>query len=110
MPASRPAKKTGSVEVRLSDEMKAAFAERCRREDVTVSEAVRRLMEAQLNTPTGRARGSRSRMIAAGLLGVALGAGAAAPSFAQAGVASRPAFEVLDRDHDGILTPAEYRR
>ena len=110
MSAPKPAKKTGTVEIRVSDEMKAAFAERCRREEVTVSEAVRRLMEGQLRAPTEHAPRGRGRMIAAGLLGVALGAGAAAPSFAQATAASRPTFDQLDRDHDGVLTPAEFRR
>ncbi len=110
MPAPKSAKKTGTVEIRLTDEMKAAFTERCRREDVTVSEAVRRLMERQLNGATDRVRRGRARLIAAGLLGVVIGAGAAAPSFAQSAATNRPSFEQLDRDHDGVLTPAEFAR
>ena len=105
----RTPKKTGTIEVRVADELKAAFAEQCRRDHVTVSEAVRRSIEDRLARRPARPR-ERARVLAAGLIGAVLGLGAAAPSFAHVAPTDRAAFERLDRNHDGVLTFAEFRR
>jgi len=111
MPVPRTPKKTGSIEVRIADELKVVFAEDCRRDGVTVSETVRRLIEDRLAPASIRqsARPTRGRMLAAGLLGATLGLGAAAPSLAHATATDRSTFERLDSNHDGLLTLQEFR-
>ena len=102
-------KKTETVEIRLSHDTKAAFMARCRAEGRTASDAVRGLIEAELNVVGRRARLAGWRgLLAAALAGLALGA-VAAPSLAEGVRPARAAFERLDRDHDGVLTFGEYR-
>ncbi|MCV0413421.1 MAG: hypothetical protein K5831_00875 [Brevundimonas sp.] len=106
--AVRPsAKKSETVEFRLSHADKTAFVALCRAEGLTASEAIRRAIEARLRRPAERARFWR-RMALAAVVGLALGAGAV-PALAQALSPSRAAFERLDRDHDGLLTFEEFR-
>ncbi|HEY1604333.1 MAG TPA: EF-hand domain-containing protein [Allosphingosinicella sp.] len=109
--ASRPAKKSETIEIRLSHEAKAAFMLRCRRERRTASEAIRLFIDGQLDArAAARPRRLPSwRIAAAGLIGAALGLGVAAPSFAHATQSSRAAFERLDRNHDGMLSYEEFR-
>ncbi|MDB5691448.1 MAG: hypothetical protein JWO81_511 [Alphaproteobacteria bacterium] len=111
MAASKPSKKSETIEIRLSYEAKAAFMERCRREQRTASERIRLFIDEQLDArPAVRRRRRASwRIAAAGLIGAALGLGAAAPSFAHATENSRAAFDRLDRNHDGILSYQEFR-
>jgi hypothetical protein len=111
MASSRPAKKSETIEIRLSHEAKAAFMERCRLEGRTASEALRLFIDAQRDAPPAvRRRLLPSwRMLAAGMIGAALGVGAAAPSFANATQSSRAAFDRLDRNHDGVLSYGEFR-
>lgn len=110
MALARTPKKTGTIEVRIADELKVAFVDQCRRDKVTVSETVRHLIEERLAPAPIRqpARPARVRMLAAGLLGAALGLGVAAPSFAHAIATDRSTFERLDRNHDGVLTFGEF--
>lgn len=109
--ASRPPKKSETIEVRLSHEAKIAFAERCRRERRTVSEAVRFFIESAIEQRplVHRSRRPSWRMLAAVAAGAVLGMGAAAPSFARVTETSRAAFDQLDRDHDGMLSFQEFR-
>jgi hypothetical protein len=111
MASSRPPKKSETIEIRLSHEAKAAFMERCRLEKRTASDAIRLFIDDRLH-PRSAAGGRRLpswRIVAAGAIGLALGLGAAAPSFAHAMQTSRAAFDRLDRNHDGVLTYSEFR-
>jgi len=109
--ATRPPKKSETIEVRLSHEAKAAFMERCRHEQLTASEAIRLFIDERLDRRASprRTRAASWRMLAAGIAGAILGLGAAAPSFAWAARNDRPAFDQLDHDHDGVLSYQEFR-
>ena len=103
-------KKNDSIEIRLPDETKAAFREKCRREGRTASDAVRSFIDEQLE-PGGSVRPRRTsswRIAAAVAAGAVMGGGLAAPSIA-ASADSPSAFQALDRDHDGRLTYEEFR-
>lgn len=111
MTSMRPPKKSEAIEVRLSHAAKTAFMERCRREDRTASEAIRLFIEAEIQsqaTPRRR-RLPHWRTLIAVAAGMALGAGAAAPSLAHATRTSRAMFDQLDRNHDGVLSYGEFR-
>ena len=88
MHATRPAKKSESLEVRLPHATKAAFMAHCREEGLTASETMRRLIEGELTRPAPRLRGWR--LVAAALAGLAVG-GVAAPSLAHSQAGCRPA-------------------
>ncbi|HEX8571139.1 MAG TPA: EF-hand domain-containing protein [Allosphingosinicella sp.] len=104
------AKKNDSIEVRLPDETKTAFREKCRREGRTVSDAVRSIIDEQLEPRAGLRRRRRSlwRMGVAMAAGAMMGGGLAAPSIAASGDDSRSAFHALDRDRDGRLSYEEF--
>ena len=111
MASAKFTKKNDSIEIRLPDEAKAAFREKCRREGRTVSEAVRSIIDEQLE-PRASVRRSRRPLWRIGLAvaaGAVLGGGVAAPSIAASADNSRSAFQALDRDHDGALTYEEFR-
>lgn len=116
----RPAKKSETLEVRVSYPLKTAFAEDCRRRGVTVSDAVRDLMEARLTRAEGRPWINRSRietmmhlitrrpraLAGSGLAALAaLSLGLAAPSAANDG---RAVFDELDTDGDGYVGRQEF--
>ena len=110
MASIKPPKKSETIEVRLSHEAKTAFMERCRRERLTASEAIRLFIDDQAGSPKPRRRrGAYWRIIAAGVVGAVLGLGAAAPSLAWGAQNTRPAFDQLDRNHDGVLNYQEFR-
>lgn len=111
MPVARPPKKTEAIEVRLSLAAKEAFMERCRQDRRTASEAIRLFIDGQIATRPAapRNRYPHWRMAAAVLVGMVLGLGAAAPSLAHATQTTRTAFDRLDRNHDGVLSYAEFR-
>ncbi len=111
MASGKFAKKNDTIEIRLPDETKAAFREKCRREGRTASDAVRSFIDEQLD-PRGtvrRRRRSLWRIGAAVAAGALMGGGLAAPSIAASADGSRSAFEALDRDHDGALSFEEFR-
>lgn len=111
MTTSRASKKSETIEIRLSHEAKTAFMSRCRRERRTASEALRLFIDAEIGArPDVRRRPLPSwRIVAAGVIGAAIGVGAAAPSFAHVTENSRAAFEKLDRNHDGVVSYQEFR-
>ena len=111
MASIKPPKKSETIEVRLSHEAKAAFMERCRHEQRTASEAIRLFIDNQLDRRANphRRRVVSWRIVAAGVAGAVLGIGAAAPSLAWAAQNTRPAFDQLDRNHDGLLSYEEFR-
>lgn len=113
MTRQKPPKKSETIEVRVPYGAKTAFAERCRENGQTVSEAVRAFMEREIGAG-GRAGRTHTRLwhaLAALAAGLALGA-VAAPSLAQtqAPHGSRDAFERLDRNQDGVVSYDEFRR
>lgn len=104
MSSARPQKKTDTIEIRLADEVKVAFAAKCRQEGRTVSEAIRALIADNLE-PSGHVRQAppaRWRLGLAGVLGVALGAGVAAPSFARSVCDSHPVMEYVVSNADAV--------
>lgn len=104
----RPEKKSETLEIRLGHAAKSAFMARCRTEGRTASEAVRAYIDAGGPERRRRSQVSVVQALAAALAGLAIGA-AAAPSVAQS-VSPQAAFERLDRDSDGVLTPTEFAR
>lgn len=111
MATAKFTKKNDSIEIRLPDETKAAFREKCRQEGRTASDAVRSFIDEQLEPGVSASRRRRSlwRFGAAVAVGAVLGGGIAAPSIAASSDSSRSAFRALDRDHDGALTYEEFR-
>lgn len=112
MIASKPPKKSETLEVRLPYDTKTAFMARCRDLGQTASDAVRGFIETELVGGANEPRRVRLRFwqtAAAAFAGLALGA-FAAPSLALTTPTERPAFNALDQDHDGVLTPAEFSR
>lgn len=106
----RKLKKSETLEVRLPFETKTAFMARCRDEGRTASEAVRTYIDAEIGAaPPVRREGMRGwrAAAAAAAAGLALGA-VAAPSLAKTS-SPQATFQTLDVNHDGVLTPAEYR-
>jgi Ribbon-helix-helix protein, copG family len=111
MASSKFTKKNDSIEIRLPDETKAAFREKCRQEGRTASDALRSFIDEQLD-PRGsvrRRRRSLWRIGAAVAAGAAFGGGLAAPSIAASADGSRSAFHALDRDRNGALSYEEFR-
>lgn len=117
-------KKTETIEVRISPELKAKLSEACRGRDQSMSRLIRNLVEAELSgsvsetTQSGvsiLAKSGRQRLREFGIAGVSLLALALTWTFAtQTPVAAqamvRVTFAEMDRDDDGIITRDEYRR
>lgn len=112
MSASRPPKKSETLEIRLPHATKLAFMERCKSDGVTASQAVRGFIEEQTIAPVRVGRPSGwIQALAALTAGLAIGA-AAAPSLAQSSTPSTSsrdaAFDQLDKNRDGVLTQREF--
>ncbi|HEY5413122.1 MAG TPA: EF-hand domain-containing protein [Caulobacteraceae bacterium] len=105
-------KKSETLEVRLPYSTKTAFMARCRVNGRTASEAVRHFIEQDIDTrppPSRRSRWRGWQALAAALAGLAVGA-VAAPTLAHPTPNSRAVFDRLDRNHDGVLSFAEFGR
>jgi hypothetical protein len=101
-------KKSEFLEVRLPHPTKQAFMARCRADDRSASETVRRFIDGYLAGPSrGRAPGRAARWLAAAAALLICGL-AAAPSFARQ--AAGEDFARLDLNHDGRISPAEFDR
>lgn len=109
-------KKSETLEIRLPHQTKTAFMARCQTEGRTASEAVRRFIDGEIaGAEPRRPRVSLWQALAAAAAGLAIGA-VAAPSLAQTTHAQintqsdpRAAFDRLDRNHDGVVSYAEFR-
>ena len=113
MPEPRKLKKSESLEIRIPYPTKQAFMARCRDEGRSASEALRTLIEGQLEATVRRqpgqpARRRNWRFLAGALIAAAVGA-AAVPSLARPGLRAAE-FATLDANHDGVLTFSEYSR
>lgn len=111
---SRPPKKSESLEIRIPHPTKLAFMARCRSQGRSASEAIRAFIEADLNGHRAP-RSRRGWRLAAGALAAAAMGAAAVPSLArvvqaEAGPASRAAFQPLDANHDGLIDYREFSR
>lgn len=101
---ARAPKKSETLEVRLPYQTKTAFMDRCARDGVTASQAVRGFIDARL-APARPRRLRRLAQVAAGALALLGVAATAVPSLA--GTTERAGFDRLDLDRDGRLSPAE---
>ncbi|NBW10181.1 MAG: hypothetical protein EBR82_19350 [Caulobacteraceae bacterium] len=104
-------KKSETLEIRLPHPTKTAFMARCQDRGQTASEAVRRFIDAEIaGSEPRRPRVSLWQALAAAAAGLAIGA-VAAPSLAQTAHGQndpRVAFDRLDRNHDGVVSYAEF--
>lgn len=113
MTEPRKLKKSESLEIRIPYPTKQAFMARCRDEGRSASEALRALIEGQLEATARRQpqpppRRLGWRFVAGALIAAAVGA-AAVPSLARPGLRAAE-FAALDANHDGVLTFSEYSR
>ena len=113
MSATRPPKKTETLEIRLDHATKDAFMARCRAEGRTASEALRDFIDGRGLRPAKRRHGLGWTVVAALGAGLAVGA-IAAPSLAQSASRAvhaaddRAAFARIDRNGDGVVSLAEF--
>lgn len=85
-PTLHSPKKSETIEIRLSFDAKQAFAAHCSAEQRTASEVLRAFIEERTTAgsiPPPPARRTMWRSLAAGIAGLALGLGVAAPSLAE---------------------------
>ncbi|RYF10251.1 MAG: hypothetical protein EOO77_21910 [Oxalobacteraceae bacterium] len=110
MTPNKPVKKNASIEVRLSDEAKSAFMERCRDQGRTGSEAIRLFIDDQMEVRNAPSRLPLrfGRIVIAGLVGTIFGLGVAAPSIARSTAETGIFFQQLDRNHDGVIDRREF--
>ena len=108
MTETRKLKKSESLEIRIPHPTKQAFMARCRDEGRSASEALRALIDSQLEGPKPPPRRRGWRLIAGALVAAAVGA-AAVPSLARTGLRAAE-FTTLDANHDGVLSVMEYSR
>jgi Ca2+-binding EF-hand superfamily protein len=113
-------KKSETLEVRLPHETKQAFLTACREEGTTASQVVRGSIDDYLDArvrPTAQPETGKllhmiprpirkKRYLAAGAGMLVLGLAVALPS--AAGPDMKAAFDRLDVNHDGILSPEEF--
>lgn len=102
---TRAPKKSETLEIRLPYETKTAFMDRCRRDGVTASEALRADIDARLTARAAPVWGRRVRAIAGAAVLLGVGAGAL-PSLAAA--VTGPSFASLDKDRNGALAFREF--
>jgi hypothetical protein len=106
----REAKKSESIEVRVPHAVKQAFMARCRAQGRTASEAIRGFVQGEIDDKTARSRNRlrRLRPAAAGIVATLMVTLVTGPATVSAAPHFGPEFSVLDRNHDGVISPAEY--
>lgn len=104
----RSPKKSDTIEVRLPHAVKRAFMDQCHAQGRTASDVVRGFVEAHLAEEPASPPAPRlwPRLAAATAMVGALAL--AMPVATASGPDLRPTFAVIDRNHDGLLTPDEY--
>jgi len=108
MTEPRKLKKSESLEIRIPYPTKQAFMAHCRDEGRSASEALRALIDGQLEASKTPPRRRSWRFMAGVAIAAAVGTGAV-PSLARPGLRAAE-FAALDANHDGILCFAEYSR
>lgn len=109
MSASKPPKKSESLEIRIPYPTKQAFMARCQAEGRSASEALRGFIDEHLEAQAGPAQRSWRRWrLAAGALVLAGMAAAAAPTLARPSLQAE--FQRLDANHDRMVTLDELSR
>ena len=99
-------KKSETLEIRIPYPTKEAFMAKCRTEGHSASEALRRLIDGDLNRTARQPAPRRGLRLAAGaMLALAVGA-VALPTLARTD--SRAEFRHLDANGDGQLSLSEY--
>ena len=102
-------KKSESIELRLPHETKQAFMARCRSRGVTASAELRGFIDAAVGGSKPAKKLRLGFALPAGvLIGAALEAAIAGPTFAHAVTAT--AYAAMDARHDGKVTFAEFER
>ncbi|MES2988932.1 MAG: hypothetical protein V4808_13585 [Pseudomonadota bacterium] len=91
-------KKSETIEVRLPFAAKLAFAERCRAEGITMSDAIRRFVDGRRQAR----RGFAGPMLVSAAIALAV---VVSPAAVRADFGT--GFEALDRNADGVVTRAE---
>lgn len=107
----RDTKKSDSIEVRVPHAVKRAFMERCRREGLTASAAIRAFVEAEIEGGKPMRVRSRLRVARPAVAGIAAALAAAlviGPATVSAAPDFGPGFAALDHNHDGAISPGEY--
>lgn len=107
----REAKKSDSIEVRVPYAVKQAFMARCRAEGRTASEAIRAFVEAEIEERPARERSRLHLMRPVAAAGIAATLAATlviGPASVSAAPNFGPGFSALDRNRDGMISPAEY--
>lgn len=103
-------KKSESLEIRIPHPTKQAFMERCRRDGLSASEALRGFIERRIEEPPPvvRAGARKGLRLAAGVVIAAAMGAVALPSLARP--SAREAFVRLDADDDNRISPQELSR
>jgi hypothetical protein len=104
----RAPKKSESIEIRIPHAAKDAFMARCRAEGRSASESLRGYIERQIEDAPARRNTKRRWALTLGALAACGLAATALPTLARP--SPRAAFEALDRDHDGAVSPSEFDR
>jgi hypothetical protein len=104
----RTPKKSDTIEVRLPHAVKRAFMERCRAEGRTASDVVRGFVEARVAGEPSRPIVLRRWLRPAAAAAMLGSLGLVMPSAVTAAPDLRPSFAMIDRNHDGLLTPDEF--
>jgi hypothetical protein len=108
MTASKPPKKSESLEIRIPHPTKQAFMARCQAEGRSASEALRGFIDQHLEAAPAMQRSRRRWRVAAGALVVAGMAAAAAPTLARPSLQAE--FQRLDTNRDQVVTLDELSR
>jgi hypothetical protein len=110
----RSPKKSETLEVRIPHEVKDALMRKAQAEGRSASEVVRSFIESYL---AGKPKEARSMLMtlwkpaaAIGALSISLIGVALIPSASNAQPDLKSVFHLLDRNHDGVITMAEFVR
>lgn len=101
-------KKSDSIEVRMPHAVKQAFMARCRAEGHTASEAIRAFVEGRIAEERPRGRWLMRPVVATGIVATLVASMALGSASVSAAPDFNPRFAQFDRNHDGVISPAEF--
>ncbi len=99
-------KKSESLEIRIPYPTKEAFMAKCRQDGRSASEALRALIDTELETPPPAAKSRRTFHLVAGALAALACAAAAVPSLARPNLQAE--FRRMDLNGDGVVSFQEF--